>query len=299
MQEKIFRMGIVEMIRAAETTLPDDVVKAIELCRERETLKIARVQLECMLENLKLARKFRSPICQDTGTFIFFLKLGSEIRLGFDPKKCIQEAVVEATSEVPLRPNVVDPLTRRNTGDNSGEGQPEVYAELSRGEEVKVELLVKGAGSENWGRLYMLRPGEGVEAIKNAVIKTISEARGQPCPPTIVGLGIGGSASEACILAKRALLTPLNKRNPNPKLAKLEREVEVEANKLGIGPMGLGGKCTVLGVRSAIAACHTASLPLAISFQCWAARRASARFSKNGFEIEVPERRAVRWARSS
>lgn len=286
--EKIFRRGIVDMIRAAETNLPGDVVEVIKRCRARETQRLARVQFDCMLENLKLAKKFCRPICQDTGAFVFFLKVGREVRLGFDLKKSVEDAVVEATSEVPLRPNIVDPLSRINSGNNLGEGQPEVYAELSSGEEIQIDLLVKGAGSENWGRLYMLKPGDGLDGVKRAVIKTINEAGGQPCPPTIVGLGIGGSASGACLLAKKALLMPLNKKNPNANLAKLEREIEGEANKLGIGPMGLGGRFTVLGVRSAIASCHTASLPLAISFQCWAARRAKARFSEEGFEIEVP-----------
>jgi len=279
---------VVEMLRRAATTQPKDVISALKLSKERETNKIARLQLDCMLRNLELAKKLRAPICQDTGIPIFFVKLGSDLKLNFDLNSVLADAVREATQTIPLRTNIVDPLTRAKTGANVGWGHPIVHLEFARGKSFQIDLLVKGAGAENWSRLFMLNPTADVEAIKRAVLLTITEAGGQPCPPTIVGAGIGGSADLACTLAKKALLRPLNARNPDKKLAGLEKELMAAANELGIGPMGLGGRTTVLGVHVAKAACHTASLPVAISFQCWAARRASARLVGDKLKVEVP-----------
>jgi len=282
------RSVVVEMLRRAATTLPKDVTSALRLSKMRETNKIARLQLDCMLRNLELAKKLRAPICQDTGIPIFFIKLGSGLKLNFDLNSVLADAVREATQTVPLRTNIVDPLTRAKTGNNVGLGHPIVHLEFALGKSFQIDLLVKGAGTENWSRLFMLKPTADVEAIKRAVLLTITEAGGQPCPPTIVGVGIGGSADLACMLAKKALLRRLNARNPDRKLAGLERGLTIAANELGIGPMGLGGRTTVLGVHVAKAACHTASLPVAISFQCWAARRASARLVGSRLRVEIP-----------
>ena len=278
----------VEMLSCAATTLPKDVVQALRLCKTNETNKIARLQLDTMLHNLELAKKLRAPICQDTGIQIFFVKLGSELKLSFDINRTLADAVREATQKIPLRANIVDPLSRANTGTNVGEGQPIVHFELVHGKGLQIDLLIKGAGAENWSRLFMLKPTAGEEAIKRAVLLTIEEAAGQPCPPTIVGVGIGGSGDIACLLSKKALLRPLGRKNPDKKLARIEFELKNAANELGIGPMGLGGRTTVLGIRIAKAACHTASLPLAINFQCWAARRASARLVGNKLKVEAP-----------
>jgi fumarate hydratase subunit alpha len=278
----------VEMLSRAATSLPKDVVQALKLCKTKETNKIARLQLDTMLRNLELAKKLRAPICQDTGIPIFFVKFGSELKLSFDIGRALADAVREATQKIPLRANVVDPLSRANTWTNVGEGQPIVHLELARGEGLQVDLIIKGAGAENWSRLFMLKPTAGEEAIKRAVLLTIEEAAGQPCPPTIVGVGIGGSADVACLLSKKALLRPLDLKNPDKRLARIELELKNAANELEIGPMGLGGRTTVLGVRTATAACHTASLPLAINFQCWAARRASARLVGDKLKVEAP-----------
>jgi len=280
---------VVEMLRRAATTLPKDVINALEISKRREGNKIARLQFDCMLKNLKLARKLSAPICQDTGTFTFFIELGSELELDFDVQQTLSEAVRQATRVIPLRPNLVDPLTRKNTGTNTGEGQPVLHLEPMRGKRLRIDLLVKGAGAENCSRLFMLKPTAGEEAIKRAVLLTVEEAGGQPCPPTIVGVGIGGSAEAACLLAKKALLRPLGSKNPDKKLARMERELMNGANGLGIGPMGLGGRTTVLGVHMAKAACHTASLPVAVNLQCWAARRASARLVGDKLRVEVPQ----------
>lgn len=286
--EAKFRAAIVEMLRRAETTLPKDIVRALKQGRARERTPIAKLQFDCMLKNLELARKLDAPICQDTGTFTFFIQLGSGLKLNFDLKKSLSKAVAQATREVPLRANIVDPLTRKNTSTNVGAGQPSVHLELVPGKKLSIDLLVKGAGSENWSRFFMARSTEGERAIERAVLLTLSEAGGQPCPPTIVGVGVGGSADVAPTLAKRALLRPINKPNPDRKLARLERQIVRAANGLGIGPMGLGGRTTVLGVHVEKAACHTASLPIAIALQCWAARRASAKLVGAGLKVVEP-----------
>jgi fumarate hydratase subunit alpha len=287
LSETEFRRTIVEMLRRAATTLPKDVIEALEKCRRRERDKVAILQFECMLKNLELARKLSAPICQDTGIPIFFIKLGTDLKLDFDLIAGLRKAVMEATLSIPLRANLVDPLSRVNTKTNVGDGMPAVHIELVRGKRLEIDLLLKGAGAENWSRLYMLRPSEG-ELIERAVLLTIGEAGGQPCPPTIVGVGIGGSAEVACLLAKKALLRPLDEPNKDRRLARLEHRFTRAANELGIGPMGLGGKTTVLGVHIEKASCHTASLPVAINLQCWAARRASAKLVGDRMRVEVP-----------
>ncbi len=286
--EAKFRATIIKMLCRAETKLPKDVVRALNQGKIREQNPIAKLQFDCMLKNLKLARKLGVPICQDTGTLTFFIRLGSELKLSFDLKKALDKAVAQATREVPLRANIVDPFSRENTGTNVGIGQPSVHLELVPGKELSIDLLVKGAGAENWSRFFMLKPADGERAIERAVLLTLVEAGGQPCPPTIVGVGVGGTAEVTPLLARRALLRSLNRRNPDAGLARLERRVARAANGLGIGPMGLGGRTTVLGVHVEKAACHTASLPVAVALQCWAARRARARLINGRLRVEVP-----------
>jgi len=287
LSEAEFRGTVVEMLQWAATTLPKDVVDALKRCKRREREYVAILQFECMLKNLELAKRLGAPICQDTGIPIFFMELGTGLKLDFDPIAALKRAVKEATLAIPLRANIVDPISRVNTKTNVGEGMPAVHLELVRGKRLRIDLLLKGAGAENWSRLYMLRPSDG-EAIERAVLLTVGEAGGQPCPPTIVGVGVGGSAEVACMLAKKALLRPLDRPNKDRRLARLELRLTRAANGLDIGPMGLGGKTTVLGVHVEKAACHTASLPVAIDLQCWAARRASAELVGNRMRVEVP-----------
>lgn len=282
------RKTVVEMLRRAETILPGDVVHALKQALRLERDPIAKLQLELMLKNLEIAKKFSAPICQDTGTLTFFVRLGRKLQLNFDLRGALSKAVAEATQKVPLRANVVDPITRRPTRLNVGKEQPTIHLELTEGKNFQIDLLVRGSGAENCGRLFMLGPVEGPQGIERAVLATLTEAGGKPCPPTIVGVGIGGSMETASIEAKRALLRPLSQPNSDPVLAKLERRIELAANRLNIGPMGLGGKTTVMGVRIEKAACHTASLPVAVALQCWAARRASAKLVNNRLKLVEP-----------
>jgi fumarate hydratase subunit alpha len=199
-----------------------------------------------------------------------------------DYYRIFSEAVSKATKTIPLRPNVVHPLTRLNSGDNTGAGVPVLHVIKTEGGNIKVSFMPKGAGSENVSSLYMLTPIKTVEAIKNVVLTRVVEAGGMPCPPTILGIGLGGTAEEAMLMAKKALLRPIGDENKNPEIAKLESELFEAVNKTGIGPMGLGGRWTCLDVKIEYSYCHTASLPLAINFQCWAARKASAVIEPDG-----------------
>jgi fumarate hydratase subunit alpha len=190
-------------------------------------------------------------------------------------KEAIKVGVKRATEEVPLRSSICDPLTRENTKDNTGEGIPMIDIEFCEGNEVEITVLPKGGGAENWSALAMLKPSDGVEGITNFVINAVKKADGAPCPPCILGIGIGGSSDFAMRLAKRALL----RKNPNEnkELAQLENEILHKVNALGIGPMGMGGKITALAVRIEKASTHITSLPVSISFNCWCHRKASKR----------------------
>jgi fumarate hydratase subunit alpha len=286
--EDNLRDVVVEMLQRAETTLPADVVNALRQHMKRERDTIPKLQFELMLKNLELAKTFFAPICQDTGTFTFFIQLGRDINLNFDLEAAISEAVSSATQRVPLRVNVVDPLTRKPIKSNTGKKQPTIHIELVEGGEFQIDLLVRGAGAENCGKLFMLRPVEGMMAIERTVMSALTEAWGRPCPPVTVGVGIGGSMETSPLMAKHALLRPLDKSNPDPELARLEHQMERAANRLQIGPMGLGGKTTVLGVHIEKAACHTASLPVAIALQCWPARRAKAKLVGGRLKVVEP-----------
>lgn len=267
-----FIRSIADLLRKAEIELSDDVVDALSKAEAREENQVARSQLQAILKNIELAKKHGVPMCQDTGILIFFVELGTEFQPGFDLEAAIREAVVLATAEIPLRPNAVDPLTRRNSGNNTGAGIPDIHWKLVPGNKLKVTVAPKGAGSENMSSLRMLNPTE-TGSIKDFVLETVLSAGGMPCPPLVIGLGIGGSFDAAARLAKEALLEPLD----SP-LDSFEKEILEDINSMGIGCMGLGGSTTALSVHIKTAYCHTASLPVAVNIQCWANRHASVVF---------------------
>ncbi|MDI9395616.1 MAG: fumarate hydratase [Euryarchaeota archaeon] len=261
--------SIADLLRKAEIELPDDVVDALRKAEAREKSPVAKSQLQAILKNIELAKNHGVPMCQDTGIMIFFVELGSEFHPGFDLEAAIREAAVLATLEIPLRPNAVDPLTRKNSGNNIGAGIPDIHWKLVPGKQLRVTVAPKGAGSENMSALRMLNPTE-LGSIKNFVLETVINAGGMPCPPLTLGVGIGGSFDKAARLAKEALLEPLD-----TPMSVFEKEVLEAVNSLGIGCMGLGGSTTALAVHVKTAHCHTASLPVAINIQCWANRHAS------------------------
>lgn len=285
--ENEFQSNIEKMLRLAATRIPRDVTEKLERAYDKEENQTARNQLEAMIKNLEVSKTENVPICQDTGLPVFFIK-GNFCELEFDIKRTIENGVVNATKSIPLRPNVVDPLSRKNSDNNTGKGHPLIYINPRNEKKLTIELMLKGGGSENWSRLFMLNPTASRDEIKNRILNLIEKAEGQICPPSIVGVGIGGTSDKASFLSKKALLRPLNEKNKDPELRKLEEEITTLANDLDIGPMGLSGKTTTLGTRIEKAGSHTASLPVAVSFQCWAARRAKAILSNGKLKIEVP-----------
>jgi len=287
-QASIIEETAVRLLREAECVLPPDVLGALEGALAQETGEVARSQLLVILENVRKAAQRSVPMCQDTGLPVFFVRGRYDVRI----EGALRKAVARATEEIPLRPNTVDPLGRTNHGDNLGPGMPPVHFEPSDSEHLDLAVLPKGAGSENWSALRMLNPSEGLEGVRRFVTDCVIRAGSRPCPPTVVGIGLGGTADLAVALSKKALLRPLGSSNDDAALAELERELRTQLNSLGLGPMGLGGRTTVLGVLAEKANCHTASLPVAVSLNCWAARKAFARiypdgrvrFSQEGFD---------------
>ncbi len=269
-----FVEALAEALAQAATVLPADVVQALREAWAREEGP-ARVQLEAILKNVEVAKAGRLPICQDTGTPTFFVRFGLDFPHLNQLFSAIPEAVRLATNQVPLRPNTVHPFTGKNPGDNTGRHVPVITWEPGPGDSVEVHVLPKGGGSENCSTLKMLAPGVGLRGIKEVVVEHVVAAGGLPCPPTLVGVGIGGGADLAMKLGKSALLRPLGQRHPEPEVAALEGELEELINASGVGPMGLGGRTTVLAVHVEYAHRHPASLPVGIVVQCWAHRRAT------------------------
>ncbi|MDD4137188.1 MAG: fumarate hydratase [Methanoregula sp.] len=246
--------------------LPLDVLKVIGNAARAETNAVARSEFANILANIKTARELGVPMCQDTGVPVIYLTLPSDIPLNQELYDAVAEGVSRATKEVPLRPNVVDPLTRHNTNDNTGAGMPVIH--IKPGEKFTVTILPKGAGAENMSRIAMLLPSQR-DQIETFVVETVYLAGARPCPPIIIGVGIGGTFDSAAALAKEALLEPLDS------MTGYEQQILSAVNRLGIGPMGLGGDFTALAVKVKTAGCHTASLPVAVNIQCWANRHAT------------------------
>ena len=266
--------GIIQLIKKAETELPKDVIDALEHAYKIEK-GVAKTQMEAILKNIDLAKKTRRPMCQDTGIQTFFVGVGVDFPHINKIKDFIVDAVKTATIKIPLRPNTVDPFTGENHKDNTGEHVPYITWDFVEGSDVLITAFPKGGGSENMSKLGMLKPGVGIEGVKDFVVEEMLKAGGQPCPPTVVGVGIGGGADLAMKLGKKALLRPVGNRHKEKVIVAIEEELIRRINESGIGPMGLGGKTTVLDVHIEKAHRHPASLPVGIAVQCWADRRAS------------------------
>lgn len=273
---------LIELIRLAATNLPPDVEKALRQALEREEPgSAARGALETILKNVDLARKRSTPICQDTGTPIFYVYHPE----GWSTRKLrqvIEEAVVEATKRSYLRPNSVDSLTEKNTGNNLGDEHfPTIHFEEVDGDTLTIDLMLKGGGCENVGAQYSLptRVGGGVsagrdlEGVRRVVLDAVQKAQGQGCSPGILGVAIGGDRGSGYYASKEVLFSKMEDPNPDPELEKLEERITEEANQLGIGPMGFGGKTTVLDTK--ITGLHRlpASFFVTVSYMCWAYRR--------------------------
>lgn len=289
MDTKKLTEEMIAPVKKAVTTLPEPTLNALKSAKEKEE-EGARVQLEAILEAIEIGEQKGIPICQDTGTPTFFIKVGSdfpEIRALPEIKLALRRAVQVATEEVPIRPNTVHPFTGENPGDNTGKNIPWINWSISEGNDFLMTYLPKGGGSTNMSQLTMMTPGRGIKGVKEIVLERIASMEGKPCPPDIVGVGIGGSASIAMDMAKESLLRPVGVRHEVKEVADMERELIERANNLGVGPMGVGGKTTVLDVKIAYDYRHPASFPVAITPQCWANRRVSLRLHPDGAVEEV------------
>ncbi len=256
--------------------LPRDVKKALEDAVLKEESPVGRETLLDILKNAEIAARNQVPICQDTGLTVVFAELGQDLRLvGGDFYEAINEGVRRGYKNGYLRKSAVDDpfLVRKNTGDNT---PAIIHTTIVKGDKLKIIIAPKGGGSENMSALRMLTPSEGVDGIKKFVIDTVDKAGSNPCPPVIVGVGIGGTVEMTALIAKKALLRTVGEHNPNTEVAKLENELLEEINNLGIGPQGFGGRITALAVNIETFPAHLASMPVAVNIQCHASRHKEA-----------------------
>ena len=265
---------VAQLCIQANTRLPQDIVAALDRTRKSEPWPLAKETLGLLWENMELAEEKNLPVCQDTGMACVFVELGQDVHIEGNFEEAIHQGVRKGYGEGFLRKSIVgDPLRRVNTEDNTPAA---ITVRLVPGDGCKVTVAPKGFGSENMSRLGMLKPADGVEGVKNFVVETVRLAGSNPCPPIVLGIGIGGSFDKVAYLAKHALLRPIDQRNPDPFYADLERELLDEINALGIGPQGFGGQTTCLGLSIETAPTHVAGLPVAVNVSCHVTRRATA-----------------------
>ncbi len=271
---KLIEDTVARLCIEANLRLPPDVADALRCAEGSETYPGAKRILSLLGDNVRIAAEKTLPVCQDTGMACVFLELGQDVHIDGDLTEAVNNGVRRGYGEGYLRKSVVgDPLRRVNTGDNT----PALLSvELTRGERLHITVMPKGFGSENMSALKMLKPADGVEGVKRFVLETVEKAGANPCPPIIVGVGIGGSFDKAAYLAKHALLRPLDKPNPDEYYAALENELLEKINALGIGPQGFGGRTTALAVAIESMPTHVAGLPVAVNISCHVTRRASA-----------------------
>lgn len=263
--------AVAELCQQANYYLGEDVKKALEEAYAKEESPTGRDVLKQILANAEIAAAEQMPMCQDTGVAVVFLEVGQEVAItGGYLYDAVNEGVKKGYTEGYLRKSMVgDPLKRQNTGDNT---PAVIHTKIVPGDRLKITVAPKGGGSENMSALAMLTPAAGREGVKKFVVETVKKAGPNPCPPVVVGVGIGGNFEKAALLAKEALLRPLGEPNPEPDLAALEQEILAEINRLGIGPQGFGGRVTALAVHINTFPCHIASLPVAVNLNCHAAR---------------------------
>ena len=271
-ETKAITQAIARLCQEANFELGEDVISALKQAQGTEESELGRDALDKILENARIAREERLPLCQDCGTAVIFLEIGQDVHISNgNLYEAIEEGVRQGYTEGYLRKSTASqPFSARvNTGDNT---PPVIHTDIVRGDQLKITVMSKGGGAENMSRLGMLKPSDGRQGIIDFVVSTVDEAGGKPCPPLIVGLGIGGTTDSVMLLAKKALLRPAGKPNPDPEIAELEEEILARINNLGIGPQGLGGRTTALAVQAETMPTHIASLPVAVNLQCHSAR---------------------------
>jgi len=257
----------------ANCHLSKDIKECIEKSCKDEIWAQAKEILECIIENYRISDKNNQPVCQDTGVACVFLKIGQDVHIKGDITEAVNEGVRQGYEQGYLRKSVVrDPLDRVNTGDNT---PAMIYFEIVPGDKIEITVAPKGFGSENMSRVAMLRPSDGLQGVKDFIIQTVEEAGPNPCPPIVVGVGIGGTFDKAAFLAKKALIRPVNVSNDDMFYANLEKELLEEINNLGIGPQGFGGKTTALAVNIEKYPTHIAGLPVAVNINCHVTRHST------------------------
>lgn len=280
----VIENALYHLILTSSTSVPSDVKQKLADCQEQERAKpIPSSLLKLMLTNINYGQEHQIPICQDTGHINFFIQLGQNFPLISDFRSEILKILAQLTSEAKIRPNTVDPFTDRNMTNNGGVNSPPIYVEIiPNSTDLVITTLNKGGGSENMCHLFMLSASQGKERIIPTIKQAIAEAGGKPCPPIIVGLGIGGDSVKAMYLAKKALLRPLGSSHSRPEIADLERDLLNELNTLDVGVMGLGGKATCLAVHAEYAMRHPATFPLGLVVECYSHRTISVKITPQG-----------------
>lgn len=278
MQRDVSAQEVVKTVKQlcmeANFNLGDDVLRAFDQAIEMEESETAKEVLRELKENARIAREEKAPLCQDCGLAVVFVEIGQDVHMtGGSLNEAINEGVRQGYEEGYLRKSACNPITRKNTGDNT---PAIIHFDIVPGDRVKIIVAPKGGGSENMSRVNMLTPAAGMEGVKDFVVNRVKESGSNPCPPTIIGIGIGGTFERSAMLAKKALLRNLGDRNPDPELATIEEDILARIRKLGIGPMGYGGTTTSLDVFLEMEPCHIASLPVAVNVQCHAARHKEA-----------------------
>ncbi len=265
------RHALKDMAQEANYGLTNDVVQRIEACAEKETNPLAKDILEKIQENITIAKEEHIPLCQDTGMACVFLEIGQQVYLeGMDLYQAVNEGIRQGYREGYLRKSIVaDPLRRTNTGDNT---PANIHVDIVPGDKVKIEFAPKGFGSENMSRLKMFPPSAGVEGVREFVVETVKIAGGNPCPPIVVGVGLGAGFDHVTYLAKKALLRDMDSYNPDPFYKQLEEQMLEDINKLDIGPQGFGGKTTALKVNIIAEPTHIAGMPCAVNINCHVSR---------------------------
>lgn len=266
--DKIIALVRETCIKAA-CNLGDDAKEAIIKARDSEQSPTGKDVLTQIIDNFEIAQTETVPMCQDTGLTIVFVELGRDVHLDGSLEDAINEGVRRGYKDGFLRKSVCDPISRVNTRDNT---PAIIHTRIVEGDKIRMIIAPKGGGSENMSALRMFKPSDGIEAVKDFVVQTVKDAGGNPCPPTVIGVGIGGSFEKSAMIAKEAVIRTLGQKNPDPEIAAIEEELLTRINALGIGPMGLGGSTTAFAVHVEIHPCHIASLPVAINIQCHADR---------------------------
>ncbi|HHT39018.1 MAG: fumarate hydratase [Acholeplasmatales bacterium] len=270
---ELIKNSVRDLLVDAARNVNDDLLNALYKSLEKEESPLGKSVIKQIIDNDLLAKKLQKPMCQDTGVAVVMLEIGSEVWFKGDLATAVNDGVREAYVDHFLRKSVVKhPFDRVNTNDNT---PAVIHTKIVSGDKIKITVAPKGAGSENMSLVKMLIPSDGIEGVKKLVLDTIFKSGGKPCPPIIVGLGIGGNFETSAIMAKEAIMREIDDESEDPIARKLEKELLTEINNLGVGPMGFGGTVTALAVKINVGACHIASLPVAINIQCHAARHKS------------------------